>query len=175
MRQSTATGVRRSNRSSTRPTKSTGHAAGRWSRKGRHPWPSCGRRARAFCRLTWRRIVQSITKASTRVTVCSLRLRARARCDGFPLANFHEHQIEHMRACLDQGAVVFAIVEFARDDERLYVPGKVILNAWDRWKAGGKASIPREDLEVQCYSIRSSRGVAVDYLAVVNELIHQTA
>ncbi|WP_067924829.1 Holliday junction resolvase RecU [Alicyclobacillus shizuokensis] len=93
----------------------------------------------------------------------------------FPLSNFHEHQIEHMRACLQQGAVVFAIVEFTRVDERLYVPGKLILDAWDRWKAGGKASIPREDLEEQCYRIRSGRGVAVDYLAVVDELLHQTA
>ncbi|GMA52040.1 Holliday junction resolvase RecU [Alicyclobacillus contaminans] len=93
----------------------------------------------------------------------------------FPLSNFHEHQITHMRACLDQGAIVFAIIEFARDNERLYVPGKLILTAWERWKAGGKASIPREDLEAQCYLIRSGRGVAVDYLAVVDKLVHQTA
>jgi recombination protein U len=93
----------------------------------------------------------------------------------FPLSNFHAHQIEHMRACLNQGAIVFAIVEFARDNERLYVPARLILDAWDRWKAGGKASIPREDLEAQCYEIRSGRGVAVDYLAVVDRLLQQTA
>ncbi len=92
----------------------------------------------------------------------------------FPLNNFHEHQIEHMRACLKQGAIVFAILEFTRFDQRLYVPGRLILNAWEKHLVGGPASIPREALEMQCWAIQSTRGVLVDYLAVVDKLLATT-
>ncbi len=90
-----------------------------------------------------------------------------------PLDNFHQHQVDHMRACVDQGAIVFAVVEFTKDDERLFVPAKLILDAWDLRAAGGRASIPREDLELQCYDIKSSRGVACDYLSVVDKLLEK--
>ena len=92
----------------------------------------------------------------------------------FPLDNFHEHQVEHMRACMKQGAIVFAILEFTRFDQRLYVPGRLILNAWDKCQVGGPASIPREALEMQCWTLNSTRGVFVDYLAVVDKLLATT-
>ncbi|MCL6444608.1 MAG: Holliday junction resolvase RecU [Alicyclobacillus sp.] len=89
----------------------------------------------------------------------------------FPLKNFHEHQVEHMRACAKQGAIVFAVVEFTKDDERLWVPAKVIIDAWDKHKAGGPASIPRDDLEIQCWRIPSARGVPCDYLQIVDKIL----
>lgn len=89
----------------------------------------------------------------------------------FPLANFHEHQIEHMIACVDHGAVVFAIIEFARHDLRFYVPAKVVLDAWDKAAAGGPKSIPFEELNFTCYTIPATRGVPCDYLAIVDKVM----
>lgn len=89
----------------------------------------------------------------------------------FPLANFHEHQIEHMRACMQQGAMVFAIIEFVRHDVRFYVPAKVVLDAWDKAKAGGPKSIPFEEFVLTCYTIPSTRGVPCDYLAIVDRVM----
>lgn len=88
-----------------------------------------------------------------------------------PLDNFHQHQVDHMRACYNQGAIVFAVVEFSKDDERLFVPAKLILDAWDKRLAGGRASIPREELELQCWDIKSTRGVPCDYLAVIDRIL----
>lgn len=87
----------------------------------------------------------------------------------FPLDNFHEHQIEHMRSCLNQGAIVFVIVEFAKYDERLCVPARLILHAWDEWKKGGQASISRSQLLEEAPLVPATRGVPVDYLSVVDK------
>jgi len=89
----------------------------------------------------------------------------------FPLANFHEHQIEHMRQCLDQGAVVFAVVEFAKHDVRFYVPARMLLDAWDEAESGGPKSVSLELMYERCFVIPSGRGVLVDYLSVVDSML----
>ena len=104
----------------------------------------------------------------------SLQFEAKStkKMDRFDLSAFQEHQIEHMRACLNQGAVVFALVEFATRDQVFYVPGKLILNVWDKHKkSGGRASIASEDLSAQCSLVRTGRGVPLDYIAVVDKVL----
>lgn len=89
----------------------------------------------------------------------------------FPLANIHEHQMVHMRQCLDQGAIVFAVVEFSKHDVRFYVPAKMLLEAWDRTVSGGPKSIPFEAMNESCFAIPAGRGVLVDYLSVVDRIL----
>jgi len=89
----------------------------------------------------------------------------------FPLANIHEHQMVHMRQCLDQGAIVFAVVEFSKHDVRFYVPAKMLLEAWDRAVSGGPKSVPLELMYERCFVIPSGRGVMVDYLSVVDRIL----
>ncbi len=89
----------------------------------------------------------------------------------FPLDNFHEHQIEHMRSCLNQGAIVFVIVEFVKYDERLFVPARFVIHVWDEWEKGGSASILRSQLIEKAQRIPQSRGVPVDYLAIVDKWV----
>jgi recombination protein U len=93
----------------------------------------------------------------------------------FPLDNIHEHQVEHLRACGRQGAVTFLIVDFAAWHRIYYVPGKVIVDAWDRGEAGGRKSVAYDDIERLCFPISQGRGVVLDYLAVVDQAIAQEA
>ena len=87
------------------------------------------------------------------------------------LDNFHAHQVDHIRECMKQGAVVFVLVEFVKHGQVFYVPGNLVVNAWDKWKAGGPASLMYDDLSVQCTLIPKGRGVPLDYLAVVDMVI----
>lgn len=91
----------------------------------------------------------------------------------FPLANIHEHQMVHMRQCLDQGAIVFAVIEFVKRDVRFYVPAKMLLEAWEQASQGGPKSIPYEVINESCYTIPAARGVMVDYLSVVDRMLKQ--
>jgi recombination protein U len=93
----------------------------------------------------------------------------------FPLKNIHPHQVEHLRACGRQGAVTFLIVDFTAWHRIYYVPGKVIVDAWDRGEAGGRKSVPYDDIERLCFPISQGRGVVLDYLAVVDQAISQEA
>jgi recombination protein U len=88
----------------------------------------------------------------------------------FPLDNFHQHQIDHMKACINQGAIVFTILEFSKLNETFYVPAKMITQAWDNHSAGGTASITYAEIHEQCEHIMPARGVPLDYLAVIDKL-----
>ena len=93
----------------------------------------------------------------------------------FPLDNIHEHQVQHMRLCARQGAVVFVVMEFSKHDETFYVPAKLILDAWDHAQNGGRKSITYQDISTICYLIKPGRGVPLDYLRAVDEHIRQKA
>lgn len=88
----------------------------------------------------------------------------------FPLDNVHPHQVEHMRGCMKQGAVTFVVLEFSSLHEIFFVPGKMIVDAWDKAKEGARKSIPYQDINVMCYLIKPGRGVPLDYLAIVDKL-----
>lgn len=89
----------------------------------------------------------------------------------FPLKNFHAHQVEHIRKCMQAGAICFVVMEFTKHHEIYFVPGKLIVDAWDAAERGGRKSIPHDDVQVMCYELKSGNGVALDYLSVVDRLI----
>lgn len=93
----------------------------------------------------------------------------------FDLDNIHEHQVSHIRACERQGAVTFIIMEFTKRNQIFYVPGKMVVEAWLEAARGGRRSITYDDISAMCYVLQSGRGVVLDYLAVVDRIIEQTA
>lgn len=93
----------------------------------------------------------------------------------FELKNIHDHQIQHLRTCESMGAICFVILEFSKRNEIFYVPAQLMIRVWDTAQLGGPKSIPYDDIAVSCYKLTSGRGVVLDYLAVVDELIKQTA
>lgn len=82
----------------------------------------------------------------------------------FDLKNVHDHQVEYLKKFQDQGGVAFFLFHFEKRQETYFVPLKFFLKYWDAAKKGGPKSIPYEDFLVGCPLVRTSRGIALDYL-----------
>lgn len=82
----------------------------------------------------------------------------------FDLKNVHDHQVEYLKKFQDQGGVAFLLIHFEKRQETYFVPLKFFLKYWDAAKKGGPKSIPYEDFLVGCPLVRTSRGIALDYL-----------
>jgi len=93
----------------------------------------------------------------------------------YKLDTLREHQVEYLREASSYGAIAFVLVEFSKLHEVYYVPVKLILSAWDMSKDGGAKSIPYDVLSRSCYQVHQGRGIVLDYLAVVDVVIHQLA
>jgi recombination protein U len=89
----------------------------------------------------------------------------------FPLANFHEHQIEHMRSCERNGGICFAIIKFVLSDEIFLFPGAALFRFWDNQFQSGKKSIKKDIIEQLGYKINYSLNPTIPYLNAVDQLI----
>lgn len=92
----------------------------------------------------------------------------------FPLVLVHDHQYEFLREWADAGGVAFLLVQHGTEDggERVCVlPVAALTRAWERWKAGGRASLSHADLLAAGYTVGPSRGVVLDYLRVVDAMM----
>lgn len=89
----------------------------------------------------------------------------------FPLANFHEHQIEHMRSCEQNGGICFAIIKFVLNDELFLFPGSDLFRFWDNQAKDGKKSIKKDIIEQLGYKISYSLNPTIPYLDAVDQLI----
>ncbi|KRM93841.1 Holliday junction resolvase recU [Lentilactobacillus senioris DSM 24302 = JCM 17472] len=90
----------------------------------------------------------------------------------FPLQNFHEHQIEHMRQCLKQQGICFAIIKFVSDQAIFVLKASDLISAWDAQFDGGRKSIPRKEIEAKAYQIDYRINPLVPYLDAVDQIIH---
>lgn len=90
----------------------------------------------------------------------------------FPLSNFHEHQIKHMKACEKQHGICFTIVRFVSQDELYLMPTSILFEYWDKKKAGRK-SIPKKEIEKKSFRIKYDLQPRIPYLKAVDLLISQ--
>ncbi len=88
----------------------------------------------------------------------------------FPLKNFHEHQIDHMEAVLDQGGICFVILRFSRFDEVYLLEAKHLLAFWERMKNGGRKSITKEEIEQKGYHIPLGFHPRIDYIRIIDSM-----
>ncbi|API89455.1 Holliday junction resolvase RecU [Marinilactibacillus sp. 15R] len=90
----------------------------------------------------------------------------------FPLKNFHEHQILHMRACVEQDGICFIIIRFSSLN-RVFVLSFDHLDKW--WKqqkeALGKKSIPLKSIIEEAYEISYGFSPRLPYLEAVDKII----
>lgn len=91
----------------------------------------------------------------------------------FPLKNFHQHQIDHMRACLAQGGICFVVIRFANLHRLFVYPATPLITAWDKQDAGGRKSIPLTVLEKQGIELFPKGHLMVPYLDGVDVLIQK--
>lgn len=88
----------------------------------------------------------------------------------FPLANIHEHQIEHMRAILEHDGICFIIIRFTVHDETYFLSGEKLIANWDMMRNGGRKSITYETLKHDGYEIPFTFQARVDYLSIVDRI-----
>lgn len=88
----------------------------------------------------------------------------------FPLKNFHEHQILHMKAVLQQGGICFVILRFTIFEQVYLLEAKELLIFWERMENGGRKSIAKEEIERLAHYIPLGFQPRIDYIKVIDNL-----
>jgi recombination protein U len=88
----------------------------------------------------------------------------------FPLKNFHEHQIQHMKDVLQHGAICFVILRFSSLDEVYLLDASHLLAFWERKEAGGRKSMTKEEIERHGHYIPLGYQPRIDYIRVVENV-----
>lgn len=91
----------------------------------------------------------------------------------FPLKNFHEHQIVHMKQCLQQQAICFVIMRFSLSNRIFLLEAAELLQFWELKNNDGRKSIPLETLEKSGYELYYELAPRIPYLDVVDLLIEK--
>lgn len=88
-----------------------------------------------------------------------------------PLANVHQHQIDHLRNVQDQGGIAFLIVHFKAYNQYFLLPAQVLFEYWDQKKdkENGRKSIPYQTFLDRAHLITFGFHPRLDYLKVIKE------
>lgn len=88
----------------------------------------------------------------------------------FPLANFHEHQINHIQSIIDHGGISFIIIRFTLYNETYLVKADKVLAYWANQLGGGRKSIPYDNIKNNGFLIPFKYQARVDYLSIVDKV-----
>lgn len=88
----------------------------------------------------------------------------------FPLKNFHEHQINHMRAVLEHGGICFVILRFSTNESMFFLPAEHLLTYWKRMKDGGRKSITIEEITQSGHPLPLGYRPRIDYIKIIDYL-----
>lgn len=91
----------------------------------------------------------------------------------FPLKNFHEHQITHMKQCLEQQAICFVLLRFSLSNRLFLLEARELIRFWDLQKNEGRKSIPLEELEKFGYELYYGLSPRIPYLDAVDLIIEK--
>ncbi|QQZ11059.1 Holliday junction resolvase RecU [Heyndrickxia vini] len=89
----------------------------------------------------------------------------------FPLQNFHEHQIDHMKKVVQQNGISFVILRFAKSEEIFLLESQFLFNFWSRMASGGRKSIKKEEIIQYGHLIPIGLYPRIDYLQVIKKII----
>ncbi|MGY3778161.1 Holliday junction resolvase RecU [Isobaculum melis] len=91
----------------------------------------------------------------------------------FPLKNFHEHQINHLRNCVTHKGICFVIIRFTAFNQVFLLPASALFQFWDAQQNGGKKSISYQDIQKNALEISYGFSPRLPYLDAVDKLILQ--
>lgn len=91
----------------------------------------------------------------------------------FPLKNFHQHQIDHLRACEKQNGICFVIIKYVTLNRYFIMPAKKLFFYWENQKNDGPKSIQLSDIENDSYEIMANYNPTLPYIEVINKFIKQ--
>lgn len=90
----------------------------------------------------------------------------------FPLKNFHEHQIQHMKKILEHAGICFVILRFSSLQEVYFFEAKHLLSYWERMKNGGRKSITLDEIKQSGLYIPLGFHPRLDYIKIIDQLYH---
>lgn len=92
----------------------------------------------------------------------------------FPLNNFHEHQIQHMKKSTAHGGICFTIVLFSSLDELYLLRSDFLFQWWEQQdKKDGRKSIPLGEIKKHNYVMEYGFNPRIPYLEIVDRLIEE--
>lgn len=86
----------------------------------------------------------------------------------FPLKNFHEHQIRHMRQVIRHGGIAFVLIRFTVVEEIYYLSADHLIYYWDEMESGGRKSIPKKEIETKGEIIPLGFMPRIDYIKIID-------
>ncbi|MFT4400345.1 Holliday junction resolvase RecU [Bacillus sp. SW14] len=86
----------------------------------------------------------------------------------FPLQNFHDHQIEHMKQVMAQDGICFVII--SAFDQVYFLEADKLLDFWDRKEKNGRKSIRKDELAEAAYPISLGYAPRIDYISIIEQL-----
>jgi recombination protein U len=88
----------------------------------------------------------------------------------FPLQNFHEHQITHMKQVVNQKGICFVILRFSKTDDIFLLEYSHLFSFWERMIAGGRKSITRKEIEQMGHGIPIGLNPRIHYIHIIDKL-----
>lgn len=88
----------------------------------------------------------------------------------FPLANIHQHQVNHMESIVKHGGICFLIIRFSAQNETYLIKMDTFLTYWNGQFNNGRKSIPYNIINKQGYLIPFKYHLRVDYLTILDKL-----
>ena len=86
----------------------------------------------------------------------------------FPIKNIHEHQVEHLKKCINHGGIAFIIIYFSTLDRIFLLDALYVIKYYERAKSSRK-SITLKEIEKHGYEIIEGYRKPVDYLAIIDQ------
>lgn len=90
----------------------------------------------------------------------------------FPLSNFHQHQIDHMAACTEQGGICFVLLWFSSLNRCFYLDFAILNDYWQHQETRRK-SIPLNVIEQEGVECPIGIAPVIDYIQPVLKQIEK--
>ncbi|MTD39080.1 Holliday junction resolvase RecU [Erwinia sp. CPCC 100877] len=89
----------------------------------------------------------------------------------FPFKNFHQHQINHFKHCLEQQGICFVLLWFSSLNRCFFFSGEKLVTYWSEQESTGKKSLPIAVIEKE--GIELSLGIAprIPYIDAIEQHI----
>ncbi|WP_067836435.1 Holliday junction resolvase RecU [Amphibacillus sediminis] len=88
----------------------------------------------------------------------------------FPLHNFHQHQIEHMKAVIEHHGIAFVIMRFSSHNQTFFFPAVKLFPLWESQYKGGRKSIPYSFIAREGIEVPTGYPALIDYIKVIDHL-----
>lgn len=88
----------------------------------------------------------------------------------FPLNNFHEHQINHMKQASAHGGICFTVVLFSSLNELYILDASFLFTWWDQqFHENGRKSIPLDAIKKESTQLFYGYNPRIPYLEVIDD------